>query len=348
MIKEMEPEEFLREPAPDAPSLLRGFGEFMSAEFGFGEVIGFELRRRELGLIASVTNAGKSTLLRNALLAMATGGDFSPLVERGFPRRVLLLDFESSASRLQSDLDRMTRDWPQSELQLLRENFFIACEAEVGEDILSLSSHLPLIERHAKEHKIDFLVIDTACAAFDLWDENSNSEVARTVHKPLLRLARNLDCPAIMSHHIGKAKSEDGAGKDRVHRPRGASAFSAYPASVFILSQDTSDSNLFNLHCAKRKSGSDYEVPMKLNRETRWFSATSGAMLALTNYEMVVQTVRRLAAKTDAAITRADIDATLARRVSKPTITRCLTDACKRGDVAKVAHGRYGLVQMLR
>jgi hypothetical protein len=337
MIREAEPEDLLDEATTDAPRLIRSFGEFINARFNEGEAIGFELRRRELGLVASVTNAGKSTLLRNALLALATGGEFEPLVKRGAPRRVLLLDFESSSSRLQNDFERMTRDWPERERALLRENLFIVCEGMVDDNLLSLSEHLGLIEREARTHRVDLIVVDTACAAFNLFDENSNSEVARKVMKPLLKLARQLDAAVLMANHIGKSRSEEGSAGEKVHKPRGASSFPGYAASVFVLIADSSDPDVVTLACAKRKSGANYEVSLKLSRASRWFTALGAATRIPTNYELVIRAVH------DAGplVKRHAIDAALKGKVPVRTITRHLNEALSRGELTSGRKGVY-------
>jgi hypothetical protein len=337
MIRDAEPEDFLKDVLPDAPHLIRSFGEFMAAQFDEEEAIGFELRRRELGLVASVTNVGKSTLLRNGLLALATGGEFEPLVKRGAPRRVLLLDFESSSSRLQSDFECMTRDWPERERALLRENLYIVCEGMVDDNLLSLSEHLGLIEREARTHRVDLIVVDTACAAFNLFDENSNSEVARKVMKPLLKLARQLDCAVLMANHIGKSRSEEGSAGEKVHKPRGASSFPGYAASVFVLTTDTSDPDAVKLACAKRKSGANYKVGLKLSRATRWFAALGVATRAPTNYELVIRTVR----DAGTLVKRRAIDDALKGKVPVRTITRHLNEAASRGELISPKKGVY-------
>lgn len=323
--------------AQDTPMLLRSFGEFMAAQFAAGEDIGFELKRREIGLLASVTNVGKSTLLRNAALALACGGEFAPVVARGAPRRVALLDFESSGSRLQGDLASMTRYWPDDERRLLAENFYILCEGMIGGGPLSLSEHLAVIEREAQLHQFDLIIVDTTSAAFNLSDENSNAEVTQRALKPLLTLARKLDCAIIMAHHIGKAKSEEGSAQEKVHKPRGASAFSGYAASVFILEADKSDSDAVTLYCSKRKSGPSYEVGMKLDHASRWLRATEPITHMPTSYELVVAAVR------DAGkpIMRKEVDAALIGMMSKATITAHLSTAITRGDLSKDGHGMY-------
>jgi hypothetical protein len=275
--------------------VLRSFGQFMATEFAHAEALGFDIRRRELCLIASITNRGKSTLLRNAAIAMATGGEFPPLVEKGKPRKVLLIDFETSGSRLQDDLANMTRDWPETEVDLLRENFFIVCEAMIIDEMLSLSRHLRVIERAARAHKVDVIMVDTASAAFDLRNENDNGEVAHVALKPLLKLARKLDCGILLAHHVGKIGSEEAKQAEKAYRARGASAWGCYPTSVFIITAHPTDKDKVTLTCAKRKDGLEYENVLELNRMSRWFKLTDEAPppAPLTSREKVRAAVTR-------------------------------------------------------
>ena len=43
--------------------------------------------------------------------------------------------------------------------------------------------------------------------------------------KPLRRFARITNSAVLVSHHIGKAKLEEGVTKEALHKGRGASAF---------------------------------------------------------------------------------------------------------------------------
>lgn len=320
-------------------ALIYPFEEFMARQFPNRQEIAFDIRRGELALVASKTNVGKSTLVRNALLALATGCEFRPVVPGGAPRRVLLLDFETSASRLQGDLATMTEAWPAEKRALLDGNLFLVCEGEVGDDPFSLSNHLGLIESFAARHRVDVIIVDTAAAGFDLRDENSNSEVARDLLKPLLRLSRSVGCAVVLLHHIGKAKSEDGRQRDTVHQPRGASAFSAYAASVFILEQDAHDQDMVTLACAKRKSGENYEYALELNRVTRRFTCLEEIQCEATAHEKVLWAVLG----TQGEVKRSTINAALDGEVSERTITRCLTRAIERGEIISPKKGCYSV-----
>lgn len=307
------------------------------------KTFGYSLRRRELGLIAAITNRGKSTLLRNLLLTIAVGGEFKPFVEYGKPRRVLLADFESGGARLQEDLDRMTEGWSQSELALLRDNLMISCESMVGDDLFNLSSHMRVLEREALRHKADLIAIDTASAAFDLRDENNNSEVARLALKPLLKLARRVDCCAWLMHHVGKGSGEEAKATEKAYKARGASAFGCYPATVFLLTATPGDPDLVTVACGKRKDGSDYEHVMRLDRRSRWFKETADIPPppTPTKREIVRAVITHEMQKSEIVAALKD------SKIGLKTIENSLSKDVKEGFLLSPKHGWYAPVEIL-
>lgn len=121
---------------------LTSFADFMRVNFDGGDEIAFHARRGEVVLIQNVTNHGKSTLIRNAALALATGGEFQPVVAGGEPGRVLLLNFEGSAGWFQNGLRVMTRDFTTRELELLGRNLPPTHAPLLDGEPLSLSRHV--------------------------------------------------------------------------------------------------------------------------------------------------------------------------------------------------------------
>lgn len=325
----------------ESSPLIYPFNDFITKDFGPQELIGFEVRRRELCLIAAVTNRGKSTLIRNALLALATGSEFLPLVIAAESRRVLLLDFESSMGRLQSDLAVMTRSWPEEKLERLRENFFVLCEPRQGDDMLSLSHHMKIIEREAKKHKLDLIAVDTASAAFDLFNENDNGEVARKALKPLLQLARSLDCAVVLAHHKGKMSQDESRTSEKAYSARGASAWGCYPTSVFAVEASTAGKDRITLTCAKRKDGPEYERSMVLDQEKRWFSAGQDTpqIKPPTTKELIRSAITKTMSKSEI------IDALKSKGFSVRTIENCIREDVKAGFITKINRGIYAPAQ---
>ena len=207
----------LRELVQNAPvyedagrlSTFLSWGEFMGIKISQAAPIAFTLKRGEIGLLSAVTNLGKSTLIRNASLALACGKEFPPVVECGQPHKVLLLDFELSLERLQPDLQAMSKAFTANEQRLIKENFFVACDRLIDDEPLSLSKHSNQILRHATAKKIDLIVVDTMSAAFHLRDENDNAEVTRFVLKPLRNLARKLDAALLLIIILGNLEAKE-------------------------------------------------------------------------------------------------------------------------------------------
>jgi hypothetical protein len=326
-------------------SLLTSFAEFMAAAFDDGEEIAFHARRGEVVLVQSVTNHGKSTLIRNTALALATGSEFQPVVASGEPRRVLLLNFEGSAGWFQNDLRVMTRDLTARELELIRENFLPTHAPLLDGEPLSLSRHMRVLEGAVRRAGgVDVLIVDTASAAFSIKNENDNGEIANSVMKPLVKLARRLNCLIPLIHHIGKAKAEEGVAREQAHRGRGASAWGDFSTSIFNLDADPNDKERVTVTCGKRKNGADYERVLSLDRETRWFKATDEATAKpATNDDLVLEAMER---SRMSQLSTGSIEDLLAGKVSRNTVGNCLKRLLERGKVSKVRQGWWALIRI--
>lgn len=327
----------IRSVTENRDSFITSFQELMNRKFDDGEMIAGHTCRGEIMLVQSVTNHGKSTLIRNLSLALATGGLFYPLVERGTPRRVLLLNLEGSGGRFQADLRVMTRDFSEVEIELTTQNFFPTHAPVIGDEPLSLSRHMKLMEAHARRVKSDVIIIDTASAAFSLRNENDNSEVANSVMKPLVKLARRLNCLVILIHHIGKAKLEEGSTREQAHRGRGASAWGDFSTSIFNLEADAKDKSRIVLTCGKRKDGDGYESVLRLSRESRWITRTDeAATKPVTNDDLVIDALQNSGRE---LMAKAEIVAALKGEMSQRTVTDCLN---RLADLGKVVSSRRG------
>jgi replicative DNA helicase len=338
-------EECARADTGRRSSLITTFAEFMAADFEDGEEVAFHARRGELILVQSVTNHGKSTLVRNAALALATGGEFRPVVSPGAARRVLLLNFEGSGGWFQSDLRAMTRHFTGEEFALLNANFLPSHSPLLDGEPLSLSRHLRALEGHARRAGgVDVLIVDTASAAFSLRNENDNSEVANAVMKPLIKLARRLNCLVILVHHVGKAKAEEGTARAQAHRGRRASAWGDFSTSIFNLDADPHEPERVTLTCAKRKNGSNYERVLKLDRAVRWFRATDEEPVKpRTNTDMVLEVIGRVGAS---RISTAEVLTALDGKMSRATANTCLNRLADLGKISKVRQDWWSPVRI--
>jgi replicative DNA helicase len=244
--------------------------DLLSAKLEEPEQILFGLHRGEVAGLLAVTNYGKSTLLLNTSISVAAGEmcwPLAPLVPA--PRRVFYIDSESPAARLRTDLQTMLHQIKNP--QTARDNIMVAVDA-FGNEPLNLvkPDHFNLIVLLAKKHKADLVIIDTAASAFELQDENSNAEVTRRVMNPLKRLAREVNCAVIFTHHIGKANETQSG--EAAYRGRGASAFGALSRTVFTIERDNKKgAGYIVLNCAKLKGEPFEPVLLWLNPQTRWF-----------------------------------------------------------------------------
>lgn len=345
-ISTLTPEEILKQIAhldedeakAKSQLFVTSFAEFMSRKSADGDLIGFHANRGESVLIQSVTNKGKSTLARNAAIALATGRKFAPLVESGSPRRVILLNFEGAEGRFREDLEVMTESIPPDELELLKENFFPTHDPAVNDEPLCLSRHMQWLEEEGRRHRADVIIIDTVSAGFTVTNENDNAQVGNMVMKPLTRLARTLNCLVVLIHHIGKAKSEEGQVKEAAHRGRGASAFGDYATSSFNLEPHAGGADCRTLTCGKRKDGGEeYSVTLRLDRITRWFALTNETPLTRipTKREIVRAAVTRPMQKSEIMVTLKDAG------VPERSIERYLSADIKDGLLTQPTKGFY-------
>ncbi len=332
----------------DSPRIIHSAGAILDEPYSIVENIAFHATRGEICLLQSVTDKGKSTLTRNALIALACGKPFPPVIDiANKPRRVLLLDFETSARRFSSDIKTMARNLAPDEIAKMRRNLFVMRDAWIGDEPVSLSQHLNIVFEQAADVEADIVVVDTASAAFALRNENDNAEVTREALKPLLQMARKLQVVVVVIHHIGKATTESGQLTESAYRGRGASAFGCYAASIINLNGDAQNADLITLKCAKRKDGGErYEVSMILNRESRWFKLTdlqpSAPMQTNTNYDVVFDAIKDFGQP----IQRKELLVMLRGKVSITAIDRSLKQGLEDEKIERDKYGFYAVSEL--
>jgi putative DNA primase/helicase len=324
------------------PSLFTSFSEFMEQEFNDADEIAFHGCAGEVVLVQSVTNHGKSTLIRNSGFCLASGKEFSMAVGvvKSRPRKVVLLNLEGAAGRFQSDLRTMSQLLSQAELELVKQNLVPVHAPLIGDEPLSLSRHITLFEMDVRVVKPEVIIIDTASAAFTIRNENDNSEVAELM-KRLVSLARKLNCVIVLAHHIGKAKIEGGQTREAAHRGRGASAWADAAAAVFNVEVDPNDKNRITVTCAKRKSGADYETIFKLDRETRWLTPTDE-----TSPKPITSKSRILKLLETSGVTQmktSAIEKAMAGALSRSTVMSRLKELVKDGSLTQSKRGWWSL-----
>jgi hypothetical protein len=266
------------------------YGELIKLDLPAREEICFGLGRGEVGLLNSVNNAGKTTLLRNLMISLGIGKPFPPFGNFSLPKRVAFLDFEDTLSFLRRDLSVMLANFSDLEKSRFNDNALLICEYAdgQGEDLsLSKLQHLGVLTENLIKFAPDLIIVDTISSAFQIRDENNNAEVRRFIMRPLKQLAKDVGAAVIATHHIGKPKIEEGQTKEASFRGRGASSFADMARLVLNLEKDSVDQTV-TLVCAKVKGAKFTDLKFKLNLETRWFES-QGECREVTNYSLLLE-----------------------------------------------------------
>jgi hypothetical protein len=245
--------------------------ELLNTNLPMREEILCGLHRGEVGQLAAVTNYGKSTLLLNVCLSLASGQECYPLLPTSnTPRRVIYVDCESPAVMLRDDLSIMMERIENEEAA--QKNFIPLVDVEIRDLALDLSndSHMRLLAARGKEVQVDLIVVDTITSGFDLSRENDNSEITKRALKPLKKLAMDLNCAVVFAHHIGKMSESSRVG---AYLGRGGSAFGGMSRAIYSLEKDAKHGEGYVVLTAqKSKTTNTFDpVLLKLNRESRWF-----------------------------------------------------------------------------
>ncbi len=108
---DFEQDENIRdEPLKNLPTKIGlTFGELLKLELPKREEIIRGLAKCENGLINSVTNVGKTTLIRNAGLSLVCGKPFPPITDSGRKMRVVIIDSEDTLVYLRSDISSLSQ-----------------------------------------------------------------------------------------------------------------------------------------------------------------------------------------------------------------------------------------------
>lgn len=251
------------------------YGELSKLDLPLRKEIIYGLGRGEVGLLNSVNNAGKTTLLRNLMITLCIGIPFPPFGNSQSPKKVAFIDLEDTLAFLRKDLNIMLKRFPEKDRALLNDNAFLICDYidKRGEGLsLSNPKHLALLTQNLKIFKPDLIIVDTIGSAFQIRDENNNAEVRHSIMRPLKKLAKDVDSALKATHHIGKPKSEEGQTKETSFRGRGASSFADMSRLVLNLEKNYVN-DCVTLQCAKVKGPKFDDVKFKLNPEARWFEA---------------------------------------------------------------------------
>lgn len=297
------------------------------------------LPRGQVAELVAPTDGGKSTITLNASLSLAAGLAFLPLVpSSGTPRRVLYLDFESTAGELRRDVTQMLRRFAPEDAAIAITNFFPVVDATIDDEPLSLSNpdHLRFVIEWARRIKADLIVVDTVSAAFEIVNENDNAEVRNRVMRPLRNFAVLINAGIFFLHHDSKAIEIEG--QEGAYRGRGASSFGTLSRAVFTLTKElTLGDGFVTLKQRKGKGGKLQPHLLEIDLVNRWVSISDKEVMhTVTNYELVLE-----AAASKDVMTTTEIKQALEGKVSKRSVDASLKSAVDRGDLVRSKYGQY-------
>lgn len=289
------------EPATEiftSANLFKSWGEMSETDYTPPEYLIYGLPRGSVGGIIGVTNFGKSSLLRNLAISLASGRDFLNVLNAGKPRKVLLLDYETPVDMFQEDISKMTAILSDSERNDVKANLKSYTAMEMNTPYLNLTEdvYFKAIEKEITSYKPDVIIVDTISAAFSIKNENDNGEITELM-KRLQRLAKNANAVVLFAHHIGKAGSEQGNASNSHYRARGASAFHGSSLAVIQLDEKSnSGAKLRTMKYAKVKAKEPGEVVLRISEESRWFEidgSTTVINKADESYHKILEIIKK-------------------------------------------------------
>lgn len=302
------------------------------------EYVIYGLPRTAIGMLQSVTNVGKTTLMLNICLSLACGRPYGAIVSEGEPRRIMYIDMETPIEDTREDLHTMRKMLTPEQDAIARKNFRIYNMMSQDGDALRLDDpgERNRILQKVIEFKPDLIVVDTLSLAFPTVDENSNSGANNFIIGPLKEMARRGNSAVLLCHHIGKEKSEEGKARDEVLRARGASALPSGCRAVYQLERRTNNGEIeiwFSVE--KVKGDKPAPVQLELDNDLRWFSIVGGGE---------DESLRELVAvfPTDGSeIKRNEIESKMI--VAPATLTRMIRRGLDQGLIEKGSYGKYKL-----
>lgn len=305
------------------------------------ENIVYGLSRGEIGMVQSVTNIGKTTLLLNLSISLATGREFPPLCEEGQPRKVLYIDYETPVTKFRDDLLMMAGGLSGEQREAFDSNFFSYNLIDPTTDEVRLSDPTGMgrMLQTVQLVQPDLIIIDTISQAFPSVGENDNTELMNKLLVPLGALARKGNSALLFAHHIGKQKAEEGQARDDVHRSRGGSAYGGAARVIIQLDQTRANTEVGTwLSYVKAKDVLPAPTPMTLDPQTRWFETGDDTPRGPS----LVDVIKGVMPADGSEITRADIAVKVMTEVPAPaTLSRVLRRAVDQGVIEKTSQGKY-------
>ena len=322
----------------DTPSLFSSWGEMSDIIFAKPEYLIYGVSRGDVAMFEAVTNYGKSSCLRNLAISLACGRGYLNLTNDNEPKRVMLLDYETSPPRFYHDIGKMTSNLTDDERELVKLNLFTYVAKTRGLQILNLSdaSHLRKLEEEIVLNQIDVMILDTLTTAFSIRAENDNSE-ATALMKCLTELAVRTDTAILFAHHVGKVGSEEGAASNKAYRARGASSFGGMSAAIYQLDvkNNKEGESVVILKAPKLKDETPPEIVISID-ENRWFQENAN----VKTFNASEENYRKMLVIIDKPMSYAEIESATPL-LSKATRHRYLKKAEDGGSLTQPKKGFY-------
>lgn len=200
------------QPRPASPSLT---SEPITEIFTLGDLLAMEVDeiprlfapifiKSGIVVLAGGSDTGKSSLLRQMAMCVATGRDFLGWQYQGEHHRAIYLSSEDDPTITAAVVKKYnkTMQLPPAATANLRFRFDLNSENVVTQ-----------LAGMMEEEPADLIVIDALADFFNGRNLNDNKEV-RNFYEPFKELAKKHDCLIIFNHHTGKRTSAYAPDKD--------------------------------------------------------------------------------------------------------------------------------------
>ena len=294
------------------------------------------------GIVAAVSNLGKTTMLFNLCLSLACGRPFLPITpDVSKPRRILYLDYEQRREDLQWNFLRMIQVLTPAEQVLAEENLQFVCPPEMNGQpfIVSEPPAQKYLAELLKRERYDLCVIDTLGQATYLNDENSNSEIQKKVVTPFRRIANFSGCAILAIHHEGKGDNKSEGEHSAQFRTRGASALvsgARWQLSMIPTKPEVKGRIKAKLTKEKDDTAKDW-VEYEIDKQTRWFMPMARPIVVVKSlHDLVVEVLQ----DGDGAMTPTEVSAMIPNYTPR-SIRGALKDLVAQGRALKGRYGQY-------
>lgn len=229
-----------------------------------------------IAVLVGGSDTGKSSLLRQMCMSVATGRDFLGWRYCGKHHRAIYFSSEDDAIITARVVKRYnkTMQLPSAALQNLRFEF------EVDPNNIAKR-----VVEMLKEQPADLVVIDAFADAFNGKNLNDNKEV-RAFYAEFKMIAKAFNCLIVFNHHAAKRSDERGVSKDN---SLGSQAIEAAPRIAIELRQDPNDPEI--KHFCITKSNylpTEYKTQSyALKMDENWVFARTGERVAFSELARV-------------------------------------------------------------